>query len=55
MARKKNVTRNDVARMAGVSPAVVSYVINRTKFVSEERRIAVEDAIKKLNYQALQG
>lgn len=50
MFRKKNVTRNDVAKMAGVSPAVVSYVINGTKFVSEERRAAVEEAIKKLNY-----
>ena len=30
----KNATRNDVAKLAGVSPAVVSYVINKTKFVS---------------------
>ena len=33
----KNATRNDVAKLAGVSPAVVSYVINKTKFVSEEK------------------
>ena len=47
----KNATRNDVAKLAGVSPAVVSYVINKTKFVSEEKTRAVLDAIKELNYQ----
>ena len=47
----KNATRNDVAKLAGVSPAVVSYVINKTKFVSEEKTKAVLDAIKELNYQ----
>ena len=47
----KNATRNDVAKLAGVSPAVVSYVINKTKFVSEEKTQAVLDAIKELNYQ----
>ena len=39
----KNATRNDVAKLAGVSPAVVSYVINKTKFVSEEKTQAVLD------------
>ena len=47
----KNATRNDVAKLAGGSPAVVSYVINKTKFVSEEKTQAVLDAIKELNYQ----
>ena len=37
----KKVTRNDVAKLAGVSPAVVSYVINQTKTVSEEKTLAV--------------
>ena len=27
----KKITRDDVAKLAGVSPAVVSYVINQTK------------------------
>ena len=36
-AMKKNVTRNDVAKLAGVSPAVVSYVINQSKNVSAEK------------------
>lgn len=44
------VTRNDVARLAGVSPAVVSYVINNSNYVSAEKRKAVLDAIKELNY-----
>lgn len=47
----KNVTRNDVAKLAGVSPAVVSYVINQTKFVSEEKTQAVRNAIIELQYR----
>ena len=46
----KKVTRNDVAKLAGVSPAVVSYVINQTKTVSEEKTLAVKRAIEELNY-----
>lgn len=48
---EKKVTRNDVAKLAGVSPAVVSYVINQTKFVSAEKTKAVNDAIKELQYR----
>lgn len=48
--KPKRVTRNDVAKLAGVSPAVVSYVINKSKFVSEEKTNAVLDAIRELNY-----
>ncbi len=48
---KKKITRNDVAELAGVSPAVVSYVINQTKFVSEEKTLAVKNAIKELRYR----
>lgn len=44
------VTRNDVAKLAKVSPAVVSYVINNSNYVSAEKRKAVLDAIEKLNY-----
>ena len=47
----QRVTRNDVAKLAGVSPAVVSYVINSSKYVSEEKRDAVLRAIAELNYQ----
>jgi LacI family transcriptional regulator len=46
------VTRNDVARLAGTSPAVVSYVINNgPRPVSEAARQRVLDAIKQLGYR----
>lgn len=44
------VTRNDVAHHANVSPAVVSYVINNSNYVSEEKRKAVLKAIRELGY-----
>lgn len=44
------VTRNDVARLAGVSPAVVSYVINNSNYVSQKKRSAVLKAIEELGY-----
>ena len=44
-------TIKDVARQVGVSTATVSHVINRTRFVSEELRQSVLDAIHALNYQ----
>ena len=44
------VTRNDVAKLANVSPSVVSYVINNSNYVSQEKRDAVLAAIKELNY-----
>jgi DNA-binding LacI/PurR family transcriptional regulator len=46
----KSPTRNDVAKLAGVSPAVVSYVINDSNYVSEEKRTAVLNAIEELQY-----
>lgn len=44
------VTIFDVAKEAGVSKSTVSRVINMDKRVKDETRIAVEEAIKKLNY-----
>lgn len=45
-------TRSDVARLAGVSPAVVSYVINDgPRPVSAATRARVEDAIRQLEYR----
>jgi len=41
----------DVAKQAGVSTATVSHVINETRFVSEETRQKVLEAIDALNYQ----
>lgn len=47
-----SVTRDDVAKLAGVSPATVSYVINDgPRPVSEETRKKVLWAIEQLNYQ----
>lgn len=43
-------TRKDVADRAGVSPAVVSYVLNQSNYVSEEKTKAVLKAVKELNY-----
>ena len=40
----------DVARLAGVSTATVSHVINHTRFVSEETIQKVRAAIESLNY-----
>jgi DNA-binding LacI/PurR family transcriptional regulator len=47
-----SITRNDVARLAGVSTATVSYVVNSgPRPVSTELRQKVLDAIKELGYQ----
>ncbi len=43
-------TRNDVARLAGVSVAVVSYVLNNKSFVKEETRRKVLAAMEELGY-----
>ena len=46
------VTRADVAALAGVSPAVVSYVINGgPRPVSDRARRRVESAIEELGYR----
>lgn len=44
-------TLKDVARLAGVSTATVSHVINGTRFVSDELQQKVKDAMKNLDYQ----
>ena len=45
-------TRSDVAALAGVSTAVVSYVVNAgPRPVAAETRLKVENAIKKLGYR----
>lgn len=49
---KGRVTRDDVARLAGTSVAVVSYVVNNgPRPVSERTRERVLDAIAKLGYR----
>ncbi|MBQ8080435.1 MAG: LacI family DNA-binding transcriptional regulator [Clostridia bacterium] len=44
-------TRKDVAREAGVSETIVSYVLNNNRPVSAEKRQRVLDAVRKLNYR----
>ncbi len=44
------VTMKDVARRAGVSTATVSHVINETRFVSDELKARVYQAMRELNY-----
>ncbi|WP_438447804.1 LacI family DNA-binding transcriptional regulator [Gorillibacterium sp. sgz5001074] len=44
------VTRNEVARRAGVSVAVVSYVLNNKSIVKEETRKKVLEAVEELGY-----
>ncbi|MGD1823588.1 MAG: LacI family DNA-binding transcriptional regulator [Pleomorphochaeta sp.] len=44
-------TLKDVAKLAGVSTATVSHVINGTRYVSEELQKKVNDAMKDLDYQ----
>ena len=41
---------NDVAKLAGVTQATVSYVINNSANISDEVKARVYDAIKKLDY-----
>lgn len=43
-------TRSDVAKLAGVSNATVSYVFNKKRYVSDELVKKVHDAAKQLNY-----
>ncbi|CAK6493401.1 HTH-type transcriptional repressor PurR [Pantoea sp. Nvir] len=43
-------TIKDVAKRAGVSTTTVSHVINKTRFVAEETRNAVWQAIQELHY-----
>lgn len=51
LTMKKRATRNDVAKRAGVSTAVVSYVLNNgPRPVTPETRAKVEKAIEELGY-----
>ena len=48
---KPAATRNDVARLAGVSAAVVSYVVNGSKRVTPATETRVREAIAMLGYR----
>jgi LacI family transcriptional regulator len=44
------VTMNDVAQVAGVSATTVSHVLNKTRRISPETELAVQEAIEKTGY-----
>src|SRR3546814_1818427 len=46
----KQPTINDVAALAGVSKKTVSRVINRSEFLTDKTRAAVEKAIEQLGF-----
>ncbi|KMJ55839.1 LacI family transcriptional regulator [Bacillus sp. LL01] len=48
---KTSSSIKDVAKRASVSTATVSHVINETRYVSEETKKKVHQAMKELNYQ----
>ena len=48
---RERVTRADVAKLAGVSETIVSYVTNNNRYVAKEKRQRVEEAIRILNYR----
>ena len=48
---RQKVTRKDVAKEAGVSETIVSYVLNKNRYVKEEKRQRVLEAVEKLQYQ----
>ncbi len=50
MGSNRTVTMREVAALAGVSAATVSHVINGTRFVSDEVRGRVDDAIARTGY-----
>ncbi len=47
---KRTITRRDVADLAGVSPTIVSYVLNDSNYVSDDKRKKVLEAVKELGY-----
>jgi DNA-binding LacI/PurR family transcriptional regulator len=47
----KQSTIGDVAKRAGVSKSTVSHVINNSRFVEENTRQKVLQAIEELNYR----
>jgi LacI family transcriptional regulator len=50
LGRSPMATMRDVARLAGVSSKTVSRVFNQDRYVTEETRARVEQAMRELNY-----
>ena len=49
--KKKSITLNDVAKLAGVSPKTVSNVIHDWPYIKDETRAKVKEAIKVAGYR----
>jgi LacI family transcriptional regulator len=49
--RRRTVTSQDVADFAGVSRATISAVVNKSRYVSEDLVVRVEEAIRTLGYK----
>ena len=49
--KRTRVTRKDIAREAGVSETIVSYVMNNNRYVDKEKKKRVLDAVNKLGYR----
>lgn len=49
--KRTRVTRKDVAREAGVSETIVSYVINNNRYVDKEKKKRVLEAVSRLGYR----
>jgi len=47
----RRVTRADVAKKAGVSPTIVSYVVNNNRYVDKDKKARVKQAMKELCYR----
>ena len=55
MPQVSKITRKDVAKYAGVSETIVSYVMNDNRYVAEDKRQRVLEAIRVLNYHPNQN
>ena len=49
--KRTKVTRKDIAREAGVSETIVSYVMNNNRYVDKEKKKRVLEAVNKLGYR----
>lgn len=49
--KRSPITRKDVAREAGVSETIVSYVLNNNRYVDKEKRKRVLEAVSRLGYR----
>ena len=49
--KSTRVTRKDIAREAGVSETIVSYVMNNNRYVDKEKKKRVLEAVSRLGYR----